>query len=931
MSTTLRFLTLNFRQLLDVRRGEAARIGFMAAFLFFLLAANNVIKIVRDSLFLSRFPITQLPYVYLLAALLAGAVITIYSRYTSRLSLSQVILGSHAFIISNVIIFWLLVAFYDFGWVLYAFYIWSAIVGLVVVAQFWTLANGMFTPREGKRLFGILTAAGTLGGMMGGVGANWAVNFLFGTNQLLWLIVVLFTGAFGVVWFAVRERERVFAASRREGVLPREIKTRDASGVMGTLRGSRYLQTIAALIFVSVIVSTLIDYQFKAAAKEAYRSTDALVRFFGSYYAWLSVVTIFAQLWLTRRLLMGLGLTPSLLLLPLTLLAGSIGILVWPGLFAATANRLGEASLRTSVNDTAGEILYLPIPDYIKKKIKVLLDVTVERLGDGTAALIILFYTLFLGGTDVTLLSYFSIGLILIWVAVVFVVQGGYMEALRRSLAYRETSLKEARIDYAEKGTVEAVLKTLEEKDERSVLFGLDLIEKLDPKDVVARLPRGLLRHSSPAVRARAIKLFAIRPDPTTLNEISQMLQDENKEVQAEAIRAACVIFKGDAVPLVHPYLESPNPQIKRRALECLLRHGDAVIRAAALNSFRKMVDDSAVEGEQSRVEAARLMGELDDPEFPGYLSGLIREDPSPAVIRAAMVAAGKRRYPGVIREVIFRLGCNATKAGAREALIEYSEIAVKQLKGALYDSRVSRDIRLNVPRTLSKIHSQSAMNALLGGLLEEDRSIRFKVILALEEMARRFADLKVDREIIESAIISDVMLYSRRFAIFFVLFGHRQEPLGDGGSLLTLALTDSMERVKERVMWLLSLIYSPKDIRRFWAGLNSGEPNKQAHAIEFLDNLLTGNIKRYVFPLFSDSPQAQRFKASLDFLGMHAMNTESALRALLEQDDMWLRAATVWEIGIRGLRGFRDKIAELLNSDHFVLREAAEKVIHRI
>ena len=58
-------------------------------------------------------------------------------------------------------------------------------------------------------------------------------------------------------------------------------------------------------------------------------------------------------------------------------------------------------------------------------------------------------------------------------------------------------------------------------------------------------------------------------------------------------------------------------------------------------------------------------------------------------------------------------------------------------------------------------------MNALLGGLLEEDRSIRFKVILALEEMARRFTDLKVDREMIESAIISDVMLYFRRFAIF--------------------------------------------------------------------------------------------------------------------------------------------------------------------
>ena len=420
----------------------------------------------------------------------AGVVISIYSRYTFRLSLSQVILGSHAFIISNVIIFWLLIVFYDFGWVLYAFYIWSAIVGLIAVAQFWMLANDMFTPRDGKRLFGILTAAGTLGGMLGGFGATLAVTFLFGTSQLLWFIVALFAGAFGVVWFAARERETALAANHGADVPSREIGERDGSGVVGTLRGSRYLQTIAALIFLSVIVSTLIDYQFKAAAQGAYPSTEALAGFFGSYYAWLSVVTVLAQLLLTGRLLMGLGLTPSLLVLPLTVFAGSISLLVWPGLFAATATRLAEASLRTSVNHSGVEILYLPIPDFIKKKVKVFLDVTVERLGDGTAAFIILFYTLFLGGSQVTLLSYFSIGLILIWAAFVFMVQGGYMEALRRGLAYREISLDEARINYADKGTVEAVLKTLEEKEEPSVLFGLDLMEKLDPNDVVARLPR---------------------------------------------------------------------------------------------------------------------------------------------------------------------------------------------------------------------------------------------------------------------------------------------------------------------------------------------------------------------------------------------------------------------------------------------------------
>jgi hypothetical protein len=51
----------------------------------------------------------------------------------------------------------------------------------------------------------------------------------------------------------------------------------------------------------------------------------------------------------------------------------------------------------------------------------------------------------------------------------------------------------------------------------------------------------------------------------------------------------------------------------------------------------------------------------------------------------------------------------------------------------------------------------------------------------------------------------------------------------------------------------------------------------------------------------------------------------------LFEQEDIWLTAATVWEIGIRGLREFRDKIAKFLNSENDVLRETAALVIHRI
>ncbi len=900
----------------------------MAALLFFLLAANNVIKIVRDSLFLSRFPITQLPYVYLLAALVAAAVILVYSRFTSKLPFSRVVLMSLAVSISNVMIFWLLVTFYDAGWVLYAYYMWSAIVGLILVAQFWILANEMFTLRDGKRLFGLITAGGTLGGMAGGVMANWAVTYLFGTNQLLWFVVALFAGAYGMAHLALKKQAGRVSYNPRQDRSGRANAIQDMSGVAGTVLGSRYLQTIGAVIFVSVVVSTLIDYQFKATAKEAYPSADALAGFFGSYYAWLSVVTMLAQLWLTGKVLLGLGLTPSLLILPLALLAGSIGLLAWPGLFAATATRMAEASLRTSINQSGVQILYLPVPDAIKKKVKVFMDVTVERLGDGLAALIILFFALLLGWSEVKFLSYISMGLIVIWFAIVLTAHKGYVDTLRRSLAYREVSLESVPIDFTDKATVDAVLSNLDGKDEPSILFALSLAERMEPQFVVARLPRGLLSHGSAEVRRRALTLVASSMEPNTLAMVFELLAAENAEVRAEAINTVAKVLKEAAIPVIRPFLNSSEIQTRRVAIKLMLQSGDAENRREAMAAFRDLVTDSSPGGENNRIEAARLMGEIDDPEFSSYLRRLISGDPAPTVIREAMAASARRKNPAAIGEIIARLASSVTNAAARDALILYGEMAVKGLRAALFDSRVAREVRLHIPRTLSKIGTQTAMNALQAGLLEEDRAIRFQVILAIEEMARRFSDLRLDREIVESAIMSDALLYFRRLVMFSALFGQPEKASNHRESLLYHALTDSMERVTERIMWLLSLIYPRQDIRHAWAGLGSNDPVSRAHGIELLDNLLTGNVKSYVFPIFSDSQPDQRLRAALNLLGLASIDSDAAIRALLEQDDRWLKAAAIWEIGQRSLREYRGDVVRLANSDDSLLRETANRVL---
>jgi AAA family ATP:ADP antiporter len=415
------------------------------------------------------------------------------------------------------------------------------------------------------------------------------------------------------------------------------------------------------------------------------------------------------------------------------------------------------------------------------------------------------------------------------------------------------------------------------------------------------------------------------------LKVIVRLLEDENGEVQAEAINVVCAIRKEDAIPVMRPYLESPDPRVQRSAIECLLHHGDPEIHEVALASFRKMIVNPGADGAASRIEAARLMGEVNDPEFPGYLSKLIREDSSIPVIREALTAAGKRKEPTLLRDVIMQLGCPKTKGWAHQALVEYGEVAVETLRDVLLDSNISRDVRLNIPSTLNKIASPGAMDALFNGLNQEDGSLRYRIIVGLEEMARRVPNLRTDRQVIEMAIDAEANRYYRRFLTFFALFGDDNDHSMNKGSLLHQALLENMEREKERVLRLLSLIYRPDDIARAYAGLHSDIPAKQAQAIEFLDNLLTGDVKRHVFPLFDDTRAPERFEKLLALLGLRSFDGEMALQDLLKQDDVWLKAATLWEIGLRGLRDFRVELQQYLNSTEPVLKETAVLVMSRI
>jgi AAA family ATP:ADP antiporter len=425
----------------DIRsRQEGYRLGVMAALLFLLIAANNLIKILRDSIFLGHHSVSELPYLYILVALFAGVIIATYTRYTAHLSLVRLILATNALIVLMIAGFWFLLTYINPAWSHYAFYIWSAMASVIAVAQLWTLANQIFNPDQGKRLFGLLTAGGTIGGAAAAFGAKWTVHLSVESNHLLWVVGGLYVTA--SVLLGLTQRRLRETLSAKEFVSPKSGEAViNGDNIFARLAGSPYLKTIATVILVSVVVSTLIDFELKTAAKEIYPSKSALAGFFSSYYGWLSVATLFAQVVLTGKTLSKLGLSTSLYVTPVTLLTGALAIMIWPGLIAAALTRIADATLRNSIHRSCMEIIYMAVPAGVLKSIKTFLDVVVERVGDASAGFIILLVGFALLGSYRRYVHFICVGLIFLWIALIRLLRSGYAEALRQRVLPQEPSL----------------------------------------------------------------------------------------------------------------------------------------------------------------------------------------------------------------------------------------------------------------------------------------------------------------------------------------------------------------------------------------------------------------------------------------------------------------------------------------------------------
>src|SRR5690606_18606394 len=107
-------------------------------------------------------------------------------------------------LVGLLVAFW---AWFQSGseWASTGFYFFGLILGILVISQFWTLANEVYDPRQAKRIFGFMGGGASPGGVAGSSLSPQAEAI--GTTNRLLVAAVLMTVCLVLV-VAISRRER---------------------------------------------------------------------------------------------------------------------------------------------------------------------------------------------------------------------------------------------------------------------------------------------------------------------------------------------------------------------------------------------------------------------------------------------------------------------------------------------------------------------------------------------------------------------------------------------------------------------------------------------------------------------------------------------------------------------------------------------------
>lgn len=782
------------------------------------MASVVLVKSASNALVVARFQAEALPPLYVASALATGLAAIVASRQergrARRIPLAGLIAAASLLALlagaSGLRLPGSVTALYLFG---------EAFATLLSI-RFWAAASDLFDARAGRRVFGILGGAGMIGAIAAGLAAQ-----LLGSRIGALGLVPLALGTLGACMGLSAALGRETPAGARPP--PAAQIDREARAY---LRRDRYPRALAVLMMLLAALTALADFLFRVRAG-AELDEPALASLFGALNLWVGVAAVLFQIGLAARILERFGIFRYLLITPGLSAVAAVACLFVPGIAPAFALRLVESSGSLSLNPSAFQLLYGPVPDAIRLRIRSAIDGLAKKVGLAAGGALLML----LGGHTST--EWLVGALVAVVVAIAWALRRSrrhYVRAIERRLV-RASGRRPEELRSAE--ARQMLVRVLAEAEPARPLVALSILAG-DPRfDPVPHLA-GLLTHPHERVRLAAVRLAGERHVVEAAPLVQRLLADPDAAVQEEAAAVLARLSPDRAYETLAPWIDEDDPDRAAIAIAALRD-----LEPRAEQAVRERLERPDPPGDHRRANA-RLIGRLGPSRWSSHLAALL-EDELAEVRIAACEAAGATRDPALLEALLQLLGDRAVRVEARRALARYGDVAVPALAELLDDRARPLSLRLQVPRVLRAIGTDAAARALLFSNIQEHAWLRYRIAVNLSRLHEERPAVAVDRVRLREATLRRLAAYRYYLPIYRDL-----EAGLPPGAPLVRAVGDRLQQNLEVIFRLLQIDLPDAPILSAWRRFAGGDAKERALAIEWLEHLLDDGLRVRLLPL---------------------------------------------------------------------------------
>ncbi|MDD4603724.1 MAG: hypothetical protein PHF97_07950 [Bacteroidales bacterium] len=845
-----------YLKMFNIRKEEMKPVFLLMVFSFFVGLSLSFYFTASNAIFLKHFHPKMISWSYMVSGVIVCAAWWILSRLDKILTVPWQLIVKFLFVFLTVLAITIGVWMFDTPWLAFIMFTWVRVLVYITLVTFWGLAGKLFNIRQGKRIFGLIGVGEVVSIIIGYFSIPLILHFLKAPDLLFLSSISLFV-CFCVVIVILR----VFRDQLSANAVPESNKTQKFKSEWNywNLLKKPYFLMISLMALLPIFGYLFVDFLFLAQTKREFSNNpETIASFFGLFLGFVAIVELIFKL-VSGRFLNKYGLKPSLLSLPLILLVSTFFAASWGSVYGTVGMffafialaRLFERSIRGAVYEPAFQLLYQPVPSEQRLPFQNQIEGIPKALGTVITGAVILLLSSIPAFTMVHY-SWVFIFILGAWIWIAFKMYEEYRSMLKSKL----TELPHKNTNETEPmGTL--IAKTLSSAQPQQFQTRYAFFDKVAPSDIASGLEQAYSL-SLPLIQEAILK---------KINEIQL--------VPVLGFLTRC-------------YEKNEIPELREK-----LRETIGSLKEAEDMTFEQMATFARSDDPLIRVKIATLLGYSGRYNTYKLLIQLIK-DTNAEVKKAALISSGKiRRYelwPFIIENLTHPLysheAINAVKLIGEPILADLDRFFEKNTDHP--------QTRLHIIKIYETIGGTQAIHFLRGKINYPEKDLQYQVLISLSNLEYRasVSEIPVIKQAIEESVKIIVWIMASLVDI--------------GGSKETTniqeALLEEMEKKKEEVFLLLSLIYESKTIRHIREHIESPDTNAKIYALEIGDMLISEDIKELFFPLFEDLSINDRLLRFNVHFPQEKLSSEERLHDIINKDyskiSKWTKACALEVLG---------------------------------